>query len=464
MSLFWFRKLNNGEEALFNKINVPNDAFPVCLEEENKIPGGDPIKNFGVFRSAFTLFTKCLETILPLRCFFEIIRGNLSQKHYVDIDIKLEDDPLDIPYSHTVEEKVNISDIIVKEYISAILTLRPEIQTNDILVFNSNSNSKRSYHIVIDRWYFPSATQNKEFFNECMQLIPISHRKYFDDRMYKKIQQFRLFLSTKCGKNRMKTIDSQSTWKFEGELKSNYAILKEIFYASLVTNTGGCRLIPYKYKERMENVPSRDLENKEYNAILSLFKTFKDSSNFEILGLKGTLISLKRRCPSYCEVCQRRHDSENPFLFLSFDNNLYFNCRRNDNSTLIGNIDLISSSNEEKKNIPVSEYEAPSIGYSLNITNFTDNGVINLNRTESEMKNDQSKNSNIPIIICKNPITDQVKETIQYKSNSNEIPEKEKSDFLKRVEAIKKKHHNDSKNNKRIDIRISNSYNNIAIL
>lgn len=464
MALVWFKKLTNGDEALFNKINVPNDAFPVCLEEENKIPGADPIKNFGVFRSAFTLFTECIKTVLALRCFYEIIRGYLSQKHYVDIDIKLEDDPLDNPHAHTVEEKINIANIIVQEYISAISTLKPEIQPTDILVFNSNSTSKRSYHIIVDRWYFPSATQNKEFFNECIQLIPISHRKYFDDRMYKKVQQFRLFLSTKCGKNRMKTIDPQSTWKFEGELKSNYAILREIFYASLITNTGGCRLIPYKQKERMENVPSRDLENKEYNLVLSLFKTFKDFNKFEVLGLRGTLIPLKRRCSSYCEICQRVHDNENPFLFLSFDNNLYFNCRRNDNSLLIGNINSIEITNEEKKDNASENYTPPSIGYSLSITNFTDNGVINLNNTSNNTDISEIPiNTNIPIInnheepiILPVPIK-------QKRSKQNEIPDSEKSEFLCRIEEIKKKYRAES-NNKKVDIRLSNSYNNIAIL
>lgn len=375
MNSIWYRKLTNGDEALFNKLNIPNDVFPVCLEQENKIQGGDTIKLFAVFRTPYSLLLECVKTPDIKRCFFEIIRGSHSQKHYVDIDIALDDDKFTESNYHTIEEKISIANVIVQEYITAIKINLPDVKDTDILVFNSNAVTKRSYHIIVDRWYFPSAKQNKDFFEKCMEYIPLPHRKYFDGRMYKSIQQFRLFLSTKCGKNRMKTIDSKSTWKPLDIITDDNMMLKEMFYASLITLTdNGCRLIHSDLADQSEFVPSRDLDDVEYSKIVSIFSSFKDSSSFDITGIKkGSLITLRRRRSSYCDVCFRTHDNEHPFLYTTYDNNVYFNCRRTDESQLIGNLN--DSLVEVKVN---NSYLPPSIGYEIEIKSFADSGVLTL--------------------------------------------------------------------------------------
>lgn len=381
MKSVWYRKLTNGDDALFNKINVSNDSFPVCLEEESKIKGEDPVKLFAVFRTAYSLLLECVKTPDIRRCFFEIIRGNHSQKHYVDIDISLSDDKFNENNYHTVEEKIAIANVIVKEYMAAIKINLPEVKDTDIIVFNSNSVTKRSYHIIVDRWYFPSAKQNKEFFQKCIENIPLAHRKYFDDRMYKSVQQFRLFLSTKCGKNRMKTIDSQSTWKPLNKLTDENMMLKEMFYASLITLTdNGCRLIHSDVVDQSEFFPSKDLTDTEYSKILSIFSKFKDATSFDITGLKkGSLITLRRRRSSYCDVCCRNHDNEHPFLYTTYDNNVYFNCRRTDQSQLIGNLDEKICIEEKKQD----EYKPPSIGYSIEVKSLADSGVLTLNSLQN---------------------------------------------------------------------------------
>lgn len=459
MTTKWYKKLTNGDEALFKKIDVPADAIPVCLEEKHPIVGEDPIKNYGVFRSAYSLFRTCIQTNIEKRCFFEIIRGGHYQKHYVDIDIALEDDKLTEKYPHTIEEKINISKVIVNEYINAIFKVKPEIQPNDILVFNSNSDKKRSYHIIVDRWCFASATQNKEFFQEIMEYIPLSHRKYFDDRMYKCVQQFRIFLSTKCGKNRVKIIDPQSTWKCSEKITDTFQLLKEMFFASLITVTEGtCRIIPSKYKERLEYVPSRDIENNELSACLKIFSKFKDASKFEVMEIKGTIIPLKRISGSYCEICQRTHDNENPFLYLSFDNNLYFNCRRHDNSTLIGNIN--DNIINEVKNDINDNYIEPSIGYNVNVTNFIDNGILNLN----------TKKENIPNYINENHKIEDEKTKVQdipilkkKEIKKPEVTPVEISEFSDRINEARKRYMNNGKTS-RPDKILHKTFNSIALI
>ncbi len=52
----------------------------------------------------------------------------------------------------------------------------------------------------------------------------------------------------------------------------------------------------------------------------------------------GNYIILKRLKPSYCQVCLRTHEHENPYLFVKPYLNgyqLYFNCRRNTESQLL---------------------------------------------------------------------------------------------------------------------------------
>lgn len=381
MSRKWYKKLTNGDEdALFKKIDVKESDIPVCLEEKHPIEGEKPIKNFAKFTSEYDLLMEIKNTPVNKRCFYEIIRGGHYQKHYTDIDCTLEDDPFTDPYPHTIEEKINIAKVLPIEYRDAVIKLKPEIKVEDIMIFNSNSNKKRSFHIVIDRWCFTSATQNKDFFNEVMEQIPLPHRKYFDNRMYKCHQQFRIFLSTKCGKDRYKLIDPMSTWKCSDSDLSPFQLLKEMFNASLITSTSSsCRIISYKYREKIDYLPSRDMENNELSACINIFRKFKDSSSFDVMDIKGTLIPLRRRCASYCDVCCRTHDTENGYLYLTFNNDLYFNCRRNDSSTLIGNIyseDQLTR--QDSTNASLSVYVAPTIGYNVEVTSFIDSGILNL--------------------------------------------------------------------------------------
>jgi hypothetical protein len=316
----------------------------------------------------------CVNTQEHLRCYFEIIRACHSQKHYVDIDINLQDDKFNEQYPHSMEEKLAISEIIVDEYANAIIKVYPDIKKTDILVFSSNSDKKRSYHIIVDRWYLPSCKQNKEFFNKCMEFIPLSHRKYFDDRMYKPNQQFRLFLSSKCGKNRIKNISNKSMWKYDSKIIDANLLLKEVFYASLITLTdNGCSLIHTEVKNEFEFTPSRDLDNFEYCSILKLFHQYDDSGSFEVIGIaKNSIVKLKRRRSSYCNVCCRNHDHEHPFIYMSFDNNVYFNCRRNEESYLLGNINDVEEVKKKEVYIP------PSVGYEINIPNSVHDDVFNV--------------------------------------------------------------------------------------
>lgn len=333
----FFRKLTDGNDSLFQSLNIRNGNLVICREIENNTD--KPYKNFAAFDSHLSYFFYSITTPSNRRSDYEIIKGDVSQKIYADIDIELVDDPLDSNFSHSKEEKYQISNTITEAYIESLIKIVPSIKKSDIMVFNSHSNKKRSFHIIVDRWYVQSASHNKELFKNIMENIPLEYRKYFDYTMYKSIQYFRIFLSTKCGKNRYKMLDNEkSTWNSDWNFNNPAEFIKEIFLSSLITYTCSCFLIPIEIKEMTNNVVSREIDEKTYSHIIKAFNNFPDRNAFEILKERDTCILLLRRRPTYCSVCQRTHENENPFLFVGPSGRIYFNCRRGNGSLEIGNI------------------------------------------------------------------------------------------------------------------------------
>lgn len=466
---FQWRKLTNGEEALFNKVNVGSEDIPVCLEVFNPADKDNIIKTFGVFRSAHQFLNYIADTPVMKRCYFEIIRGSHAQKHYVDIDISLIDDLFTDKFPHSKEEKEIIAVKIVDLYVDVLLSLKKEISSDDILIFNSNGETKRSYHIIVDRWYLPSATQNKELFQQVIEKIAPQYHKYFDDRMYKNIQQFRTMFSTKCGKNRFKVLDKQSTWKLRGTYPNEAMKVRELFYASLITEvTGNCNMLSFEYKEKIAYVPSRDMNNNELEIVIRTFRSkFKDASSFDIREPRNTLIPLKRRCSSYCEVCQRVHDSENPYLYVNFENKLFFNCNRNDESQLIGSLNMGedgSITNVEGEENLVT-YIPPTIQprtQPIQIKPFVDSDFMDLTKTTSESSDTKvyphmMTNNSTPTIINETPITN------IPSSKTIKVTQQEKAEHQKMIEEAKARY-NKPKPKGSINSRLQQVHHKIALI
>uniref|UniRef100_A0A6C0BF81 DNA primase n=1 Tax=viral metagenome TaxID=1070528 RepID=A0A6C0BF81_9ZZZZ len=441
----FYKKLTNGPDAMLERINLGKDHIPVCLEVQNPFSGGDPIKKFTYYKSPLLLFKATASLSNSERCHYEIIMGDRFQKHYVDIDIPLKDDSIDDIYSHTKEEKIAIADKIVECYRDSLIKIRPQIQLTDILVLSSHDATKRSFHIVVDRWCVQSATLNKELFNEVIQNVAIDTRKYLDDRMYKCVQQFRLFLSTKCGKNRQLIVDSKhSTWAPTHEIKDTYTLIKEIFLASLVSVTDTCVLLPMEMKEKTFTVSSKELDSNDYKAIISAFNNFHDKSSFEIGALSGSFLLLKRKRQSYCDHCMRSHQNENPFLYVGpVSGNIYFNCRRGEGSTIIGNIkDTYTSSKEITTMCPKLEDVKSYISTSgpVQINNFVDSGILSL--SENDIKTSQtyiSKHTSVIQQVISTTTKLDISKNVSINKNRTDIPETELSAFKKQVEEKKLK-------------------------
>ena len=209
---------------------------------------------------------------------------------------------------------------------------------------------KRSYHVIIDNYCFTSACGNRNFFNEILKTYPDEYKFVLDSGMYKSIQAFRMFESHKWGApERIKKIDYLSKWEHPLETDDDVTISKDhlkylTFYSSLITNTSYCEILPnfgnIEEKKTFEDVVFE--ENEISNAMLLCAKnegydSFEDPTfPYSIREIKGGLIVLKRLRSSYCKLCKRSHENENPFLIIKkSDNSVNFNCNRRQGEKII---------------------------------------------------------------------------------------------------------------------------------
>lgn len=322
----WYHYLNSCENSLLKRENITKDMVLICNE------GFEGKKTYTsmTFNRAFNFN---LETSDDERAFFEIILGDRCQKPYFDIDINLENDYT----SHSREQKIAISKKLPEEIKINIMKCYPQILEEDILVFNSHSNKKRSYHIVVTNWCVSNSTNNRKFFNEVMKDIPFPWKQYVDDSMYKSIQQFRMFMSSKYKANRHKTFDPDfSTWQVD-EFSMNP--LRDLFFDSLITYTRNCNIIHYEEDENSHfDYEKTEITDSMQSKIKNFVKMMKDGGCFSFGRCDSSILLLRRNLPSYCNVCKRSHDNENPFVYVKINGDVCFNCRRAKESVVIGNV------------------------------------------------------------------------------------------------------------------------------
>lgn len=355
MELEWFRLLNSDQNSLFRKKNIGRKSIPVCNE-------GNSYKEFAVFRTPLTLYDHCLTLPDDQRCLYEIIRANLYQKFYLDIDMGLCETSKE--FDHDREQKIAIAKQIPSYAIDCIIKIKPEIKRTDILVFTSHAEDKRSFHIVVDRWCVSSAKNNRKFFDAFMQHIPVPWRQYFDASMYKSLQNFRLYMSTKVGKNRMKIFSLlDSPWKPDNNVDP-IECNRQVFLASIITRTDNCILLPFEEDEEVKEFNEVELLESEIPKLMIIIKNMPYARCFTISERKNNLVVMRRLAPNFCKVCDRQHDGENPYITVCSSGDVMFDCRRNSDKirVKIGNINDIEIENKPEINsieVPFFECKTP---------------------------------------------------------------------------------------------------------
>lgn len=152
----------------------------------------------------------------------EMFPNNRNQKLKFDYDVKK---------GHELFEKAKTENAIDQLKTQIISTFRDcyevEIDDEDILVFNSSTEDKYSYHLVIDNFYVKGHLQSREFMLKVKKSWKSDLREGIDKCPYSVFQCFRLMHCKKYGKLNFK--------RYVGTAKH-----KDIFLRSLVSNVKNC--------------------------------------------------------------------------------------------------------------------------------------------------------------------------------------------------------------------------------
>jgi len=352
-----------------------------------------PPKMFALYENP-TQLLRCIlsEQKDHKRCFYEIITSD--RKPYFDFDLEVEDIPSHITdckeFAHQCLSDVLSSIIQVFRDVGVTLKL-----DKDILLYAARRpdevNDKYSYHIVINNYYQRTVEDSLKLFNSVNSLVSDEHKKrngktILDGAVYSKNRMFRLLHCTKYDSDRVKDILSSYTM-VDGRVIS-HPIFEEgtvdYFTASMISRTYGCTLLPefvditqaltIDSNGRSINVPStrnsasrnyvdREPLSKEYRKIaVDIMKQKIFSYNGVQTSLKsdgsfhdGYGIKLTHNNHGYdCIICNRKHSNENPYLAVSNHGNVYFHCRRAEDSVFIGTIEQLRQQNinEEDEEVP----------------------------------------------------------------------------------------------------------------
>ena len=165
-----------------------------------------------------------------------------------------------------------------------------------------------------------------------------------DPAVYSSFQQFRLLGSQKFGSGRVKKFIPE--WVYEktqsikykhdpsffvtkgaaGQLLECRYFLDDSLVCSFYTYEDR-KLVATKEKLKLEFKPC-EISEEEYTHVVQKL----DPSEFVIRSQEGSRIDLQRLASTYCSVCDRFHENENPYIFKASDVWL-FNCRRSERSS-----------------------------------------------------------------------------------------------------------------------------------
>lgn len=359
---FRLKEQDNGKGLLDN---YEEEDLANGLIVQYEVPAGlfprspDLKRLYAAFTNSYASFFSHHEKFEPFqRCFYETILGSYSQKPHFDIDLEIADDEAEADYQGItlVEELLQKCH---QQFRSWGLTLDYQ---RDILLFSSHGQKKegekilykRSYHLVIDNYCHRNHQEAKEFYRLITKAMFHRYKDAIDPKVYSSIQQFRILGSTKAGKNRPKTIVTNFVCP---SLQISHPPYEDLprkdrfkwFTRSLISNTRDCHFL-----QSLETISRFDLDlpeasESEVNTAVRLL--YEWSTSFEVLEVKKSMITLRRLEPSFCPLCQRVHEAENPYLLLR-DGQALWNCRRTDSFHFLGSLEREDSRGVEKPNSP----------------------------------------------------------------------------------------------------------------
>lgn len=272
------------------------------------------------------------------RVYYERIHPDKRQKPFFDID-----------GSKIAGSKFNETKFLQMylNSIDAALTSKGIYEDYRLIVCSSSTDTKISYHIVIDGVYVPNIYSNGQF---CFHVINMFNRLYpkddclIDKAVYTKNRMFRLLYchKYKC-RDRVKKLITY-TWKnkihnYKCKTSQQNLLLTMVSYIDRSVT----KKIEYRSDPKVSiDLLSTELDSYNIKELYSLYSDFAKSEHMNIMEIRetdSTSIKLRRTKPSQCIICNRNHNRENAYLIVRRGQLLYKCYRDNTTSKIVANLD-----------------------------------------------------------------------------------------------------------------------------
>ena len=226
----------------YNTLKGLFDDNPAGVKQSSSITIAEQISLGGARRFANMSQKDFIEWYLSniRKHFFEIITEDKTKKLFMDIDIARSETDIKNP-GELVINLIKLSSATIYRLTNI------EVSREDWLVLNSSSNTKASYHIILNHVHLRFMDIGKmrslveylitSFENEVGSLDTKrnSNKKIVDLSCYSKNQNFRFMYSSKLGKPNTLELDDRDENLFRHISETSNDITDEIFKASIIT-------------------------------------------------------------------------------------------------------------------------------------------------------------------------------------------------------------------------------------
>lgn len=273
------------------------------------------------------------------RTYYERIHSEKRQKPFFDID-----------GTKSSDEKFNET-AFLKMYLNSIastLASKGIYEDYRLIVCSSSTDTKISYHVVVDGVYVPDIATNSKF---CYHVINTFNKLYpkedclIDRAVYTKNRMFRLLYCHKYGnKDRMKRLISY-TWNNKIYMY-RCKTPQENILMTMVSHVSKDTIKKIEYSQSVETIDKEvlgaELSNYSIDELYSKYTEFAKENRMDIMELRDVednAVKLKRNKPSRCVVCKRNHSRENAYLIVRRGQLLYRCYRNNSEYAIVCNLD-----------------------------------------------------------------------------------------------------------------------------
>jgi hypothetical protein len=322
---------------------------------------GNP-REYSAFKTYPDLYEYMKGSHWTNRIFHEFIPEDSKQKPRFDIDVdreKYEETVKEFPFLNVLDFVAfgdYIKDITITSACIAMLTLgvTPDI-TKDFMVFQSHSENKRSYHIIMNRYYHCGWSQAMSFYDICASSSGTGENKalflkFVDRAVLERNKTLRMnwCIKEKNGNRRVKMYSPTFNYKMQ---EYTHVISKKgnvsghiILAHSLVTFTSESEPFPViKLKMPIYERSDDEIEDNVFEECKNIISLWDKNKSFEVIDCNNGIINMSRLKVTYCQICNRCH-SRNPFCYIN-DAKLYWHCGRAKGvyGILIGNLNTRTS-------------------------------------------------------------------------------------------------------------------------